>query len=34
MGQDICIRKDEKPLGYDWERKETNDRSEIDCRNI
>ena len=19
MGQDICIRKDEKPLGYDWE---------------
>lgn len=19
MGQDVCIRKDEKPLGYDWE---------------
>ena len=19
MGQDICSRKDEKPLGYDWE---------------
>ena len=19
MGQAICIRKDEKPLGYDWE---------------
>ena len=19
MGQDICIRKDEKPLGYYWE---------------